>query len=58
MVLGRLTPALQQYVDVADQLEAVPWAVLVACNRLMKRGLVQSGSGDEKDRFRRVWGEL
>ena len=52
VILGRLTPALQQYVDVADQLEAVPWAVLVACMRLKKRGLVQSGDGDEKDHFR------
>jgi hypothetical protein len=51
-VLARLTEDLQQYVDVADQLEAVPWAVLVACNRLRMRGLVQSGAGDEKDRFR------
>ena len=58
VVLGRLTPALQQYVDVADQLGAVPWAVLVACNRLKQRGLIQSGVGDEKDRFRRVKGEF
>ena len=58
LVLGRLTPALQQYVGVADQLRAVPWAVLVACNRLQQRGLIQSGVGDEKDRFRRVKGEF
>jgi len=50
-VLARLTAVPQQYVDVADQLEAVPWAVLVACNRLKMRGLVQGGAGDERDRF-------
>lgn len=49
-VLGRLTPELQQYVDVADELGAVPWAVLVACNRLSVRGLAQRG--DDKHRFR------
>lgn len=51
-VLERLTSELRQYVQVADQLGAVPWAVLVACNRLTMRGLVESGAGDEKDRFR------
>ena len=57
VVMGRLTLELQQYIDVADQLGAVPWAVLVACNRLRNRGLVQSGVGDEKDRFRLASGE-
>lgn len=52
MVLGRLTPELQQYVDVADTLGAVPWAVLVACNRLSVRGLAQRGCGDGKHCFR------
>ena len=51
VVLGRLTSELQQYIDVADQLGAVPWAVLVACSRLSKRGLARSGAGDEKDHF-------
>ncbi|MEO8153469.1 MAG: DUF6527 family protein [Rhizobacter sp.] len=56
-VMGRLTPELRQCIDVADQLGAVPWAVLVACNRLRNRGLVQSGVGDEQDCFRLASGE-
>ena len=41
----------------ADQLEGVPWAVLVACNRLRKRGLVQSGVADDNERFRPASGQ-
>lgn len=50
-VLRRLSSQLQEYTAIADELGAVPWAVLVACNQLRLRGLVQSGSGDEKHCF-------
>jgi Family of unknown function (DUF6527) len=52
VVLAKLTSAFQEYTAVADQLGTVPWAVLVACNRLTTHGLAQRGAGDEKHCFR------
>ncbi len=51
VVLAELTSKLQEYTAVADHLRAVPWAVLVACNRLTARGLARSGVGDERHHF-------
>ncbi len=54
LILGKLNRNWQPYREVAEQLDSVPWAVLSACNRLRARGLVQSGSGDQRSCFRRV----
>jgi hypothetical protein len=53
-VLSTLSKNWQSYSAVADQLSAVPWAVLSACQRLHARGLVQRGNGDDQHRFRQV----
>jgi hypothetical protein len=52
IALAELTPELQDYTVMADQLGAVPWAVLVACNRLVGRGLAQCGLGEQRHFFR------
>jgi hypothetical protein len=52
LVLGKLTGQLQACSDIAEQLDAVPWAVLSACQRLRRRGLVQSGPGEQRSLFR------
>lgn len=52
LVLGKLTIKLRPYTDIAEQLEAVPWAVLSACHRLSKRGVVESGEGEKRSEFR------
>lgn len=51
-VLAVLDRSLRSYAAVADELAAVPWAVLSACNRLQARGLVQSGTGEQRGSFR------
>lgn len=51
-VLAALDDRLRPYATVADQLAAVPWAVLSACHHMQARGLVQSGSGDQRGWFR------
>lgn len=51
-VLAALDGRFRQYAEVADQLAAIPWAVLSACNRLQARGLVQSGTGEQRGSFR------
>jgi hypothetical protein len=51
-VLGKLSQELQPCAAVAEQLNAVPWAILSACQRLQARGLAQGGSGDQRSWFR------
>lgn len=42
------------YADLAQRLDAVPWAVLSACRRLQARGLAREGAGDHQGWFRRA----
>ncbi len=51
-VMAVLDGRLRPYAAVADQLTAVPWAVLSACHRLQARGLVQGGTGEQRGCFR------
>lgn len=50
-VLSSLGPTLQPYLQVAAALDVVPWAVLSACHRLRRRGLVREGSGNQRGWF-------
>lgn len=44
---------LQNYVDIAERLRLVPWAVLSACRRLCRRGFAVEGIGERKGCFKR-----
>jgi hypothetical protein len=46
--------ALTDFVEIADALEEIPWAVLEACRRLVKNRRAAAGSGSLKTSFRRV----
>jgi hypothetical protein len=48
-----LPTELVSYVDIADQLGLVPWAVLSACVRLCHRGVADTGTGKQQGKFRR-----
>ncbi len=48
-----LTPVLTPYVTLAERLGEVPWAVLVACNRLASKRHAIEGKDANKGQFRR-----
>lgn len=52
-VLSVLAVDLRPYEEVAQELEAVPWAVLSACRQLRRRGLAAEGSANRLGWFRR-----
>lgn len=41
----------RSYVDIADELDEVPWDVLAACRRLVRRGLLVEGVGENRGVF-------
>lgn len=47
-----LAPSYDSYLSIADQLGAVPWAVLVACNRLVTLGQAVEGKGLNRGKFK------
>lgn len=47
-----LGSTLISYVQIADELGAVPWAVLVACNHLVSQGEAVEGEGIDKGKFK------
>lgn len=51
-VLSHLGATLQPYPEVAAALNVVPWAVLSACHRLLRRGFVLEGAGNERGWFK------
>lgn len=51
LVLSSLTSAFQPYSQLADALDAVPWAVLSACRRLCRRGVIAEGVGNQRGWF-------
>ncbi len=53
-VMSKLTAALQTYVQIAEAIDVVPWAVLSACQRLQRRGLAHEGAGNQRGWFRSV----
>jgi hypothetical protein len=42
---------LLPYVDIADRIGAVPWAVLSVCRDLVRAGLAREGRGDTRGQF-------
>lgn len=52
-VLEHLPSRLRSYVEIADAIGAVPWAVLSACERLSRRGLAKAGTGNERSKYGR-----
>jgi hypothetical protein len=54
-VLGVLKrDALTGFVEIADALEEIPWAVLDACRRLVRAKRAVAGSGSMKTSFKRA----
>lgn len=51
-VRAALTSELTPYVAIADALGMVPWAVVSACNLLVKQGTAERGGGRLSDHFR------
>lgn len=51
-VLRTLGSVLRPYSELSEQLDAVPWAVLSACRRLLGRGLVAEGRDNQVGWFR------
>lgn len=52
LVRGRLSNELTPYVDIADALQLVPWAVLSACHRLVREGVAREGKNNLRGHFR------
>lgn len=52
-VEAALTDTFVSFVDIADQLDAVPWAVLSACNQLTSHGVADRGARQLQGQFRR-----
>lgn len=50
-ILSCLSPALQPYSQIAAALDIVPWAVLSACYKLQRRGLVREGVDQQRGWF-------
>jgi hypothetical protein len=55
-VAAHLQPTFRAYADIAQELDEIPWAVLVACVRLVKRGAAESGTGPQQGSYRRLGG--
>lgn len=49
-----LTAEFTSFVAIADQLGAVPWAVLSACKHQARRGIAERGTGKLEGHFRRL----
>lgn len=52
-VADALSHNFRSYVDIAQAIDEVPWAVLVACQRLARQGVAEAGTGKQRDSFRR-----
>lgn len=53
-VLATLTEELSLYAEIAERLDAVPWAVLSACSHLCRKGLALAGKGEQQVWFRQA----
>jgi hypothetical protein len=52
-VADALSYNFRTYVDIAQAIDEVPWAVLVACQRLARQDVAEAGVGKQRDSFRR-----
>lgn len=48
-----LTHELQSYLDIADEINEIPWDVLYSCKNLVKRNMAKCGLGKQQDWFKR-----
>jgi len=48
-----LRPVLVPYLEIADRLDEVPWAVLAACKHLLSLGQAIEGKGANRGKFKR-----
>jgi hypothetical protein len=53
-VRGHLSSELVSYVDIAEALQLVPWAVLSACHLLARQGVAQQGRNKKQGHFKRA----
>jgi hypothetical protein len=53
-VMWRLTDSFRQYADIAQDMDEVPWAVLVACQHLVSRGHAEAGAGRNQGCHRKL----
>jgi hypothetical protein len=44
---------LASFVEIADKLRAIPWAVLDTCRALVRKGHAREGAGNERGKFGR-----
>lgn len=49
-----LSASFRSYTDIAQELDEIPWAVLVACGRLVKRNIAESGDSQQQGFYRRL----
>lgn len=53
-VAERLTNHFRSFADIADELNEIPWSVLVECRRLVREGRALEGRDDQQGLFRSV----
>lgn len=53
-VAALLDSSFRSYTDIAQTLDEIPWTVLVACGRLAKRQIAESGTGEQQGFYRRL----
>jgi hypothetical protein len=47
-----LSHGLRSYLDIADEIDEIPWDVLYSCTNLVTKNRAKRGSGNERDFFR------
>lgn len=52
LVMSHLPMTFTSYTEIAEQIAAVPWAVLSACNHLTRKGLASAATGRERGQFK------
>ncbi|CAN7724928.1 DUF6527 family protein [Variovorax sp. LjRoot290] len=52
--LSALSHEFVPYLEIADALDIVPWAVLSACASLTRSGLAENGRGKQQGHYRRI----
>jgi hypothetical protein len=52
-IAALLSSSFRPYTEIAGELDEVPWDVLVACRRLVKRALAEAGTKKHQGSYRR-----
>lgn len=53
-VRGMLDVNMQDYIQIAERLDAIPWDVLLVCRKLVRSGLAVEGEGDLRGFFKQA----